>query len=186
MKVRATVLFQKTSVRYLIGIAAVASAFVLRIWLIPLTGTGAPFVLFFAAVLVTSLFAGVGPGICTVLLSLPIGAYTFVMPAGYPLFQAIFQSLLFAVDGAVVVYLTFLMREGRQAHEDANNQLRSANEEITRSEARTRELIELAAEAFFLADLDARFTDVNQAACQMLGYDRSELGSGANSCCGVL
>ena len=41
---------------YVIGLAAGASAFVLRIWLIPLTGTGAPFVVFFAAVLVTSLF----------------------------------------------------------------------------------------------------------------------------------
>ena len=41
--------------------------------------------------------------------------------------------------------------------------------------ARTREVIELAPDAFFQADLDARFTDVNQAACQLLGYDRNEL-----------
>src|SRR5262249_16060889 len=32
-----------------------------------------------------------------------------------------------------------------------------------------------AADAFFLADLDGRFTDVNQTACRMLGYDRGEL-----------
>jgi PAS domain S-box-containing protein len=43
------------------------------------------------------------------------------------------------------------------------------------SEASTRELIERAPDAFFQADLDARFTDVNQAACRMLGYDRDEL-----------
>jgi hypothetical protein len=36
-------LFQKTIVRYLFGIAAVMITFGLRIWLIPLTGTGAPF-----------------------------------------------------------------------------------------------------------------------------------------------
>jgi hypothetical protein len=36
-------LFQKTIVRYLFGIAAVVITFGLRIWLIPLTGTGAPF-----------------------------------------------------------------------------------------------------------------------------------------------
>ena len=60
MKIRVNSLFQHTIFRYLFGIAAVASVFALRIWLIPLTGTGAPFVLFFAAVLVTSLFAGVG------------------------------------------------------------------------------------------------------------------------------
>jgi K+-sensing histidine kinase KdpD len=83
MKVRVNRLFQSTIFRYLLVIAAVVSAFVLRIWLIPLTGTGAPFVLLFAAVLVTSLFAGVGPAICAVLLSMPLGAYTFVVSAGY-------------------------------------------------------------------------------------------------------
>jgi PAS domain-containing protein len=175
MKTRFSKMLQKTTVCYLFGIAAVASAFALRISLIPLTGSGSPFVLFFAAVLVTSLFAGVGPGICAVLLSIPLSAYTFEVSAGYPFYQAVFQSLLFAVDGVVVVYLTFLMRKGRQSLEDTNHQLRSANEEVTKSEAHTRQIIELAAEAFFLSDLDARFTDVNQAACRMLAYDRGEL-----------
>src|SRR5262245_58673502 len=91
-------LFDKTVVRYLFGIAAVAITFGLRIWLLPLTETGAPFVLFFAAVLVTSLFAGVGPGVCAVVLSLPLAAYAFVVRAGYSLFQAAFESLLFAID----------------------------------------------------------------------------------------
>jgi PAS domain S-box-containing protein len=175
MKTRFNMIFRKAIVRYLFGIAAVAIAFGLRIWFIPLTGTGAPFVLFFAAVLVTSLFAGVGPGICAVLLSLPLAAYTFVVRAGYNLFQAAFQSLLFGIDGIVVVYLTFLMQKGRQAAQEANEQLLSANEEIARSVARTREVIELSPDSFFQADLNACVTDVNQAACVMLGYDRNEL-----------
>ena len=175
MKFRVNILFHNTIVRYLFAIATVASTFALRIWLIPFTGTGAPFVLFFAAVLVTSLFAGVGPGICALLISLPLAAYTFVTRAGYPLFQAAFQTLLFAIDGIVVIYLTYLMKKGRQAAQDANRQLRGANEEITRSMARTREVIELSPDAFFQADLEARFTDVNQAACRLLGYDRDEL-----------
>ena len=40
--------------------------------------------------------------------------------------------------------------------------------------ARTHDLIELAPDAFFQADIDARFTDVNRAACRLLGYDRDE------------
>ena len=66
----------------------------------------------FAAVLVTGLFAGVGPAICAVLLSMPLGAYTFVVGAGYSISQASFQSLLFAVDGIVVIYLIFPHEEG--------------------------------------------------------------------------
>jgi len=47
--------------------------------------------------------------------------------------------------------------------------------EVSRSETVRRELIELAPDAFLLADLDGRLTDVNQAACRMLGYERHEL-----------
>jgi PAS domain S-box-containing protein len=161
--------------RYLFAIILVVCTFALRLWLIPLTGTGAPFVLFFAAVLVTSLAVGTGPGICSVVLSLPLAAYTFVVRAGYPVPQAAFQSLLFSVDGALVVYLVSLMRKGHHAIETVNQELRDANEKITRLMSRGREIIELAPDAFFLADLQARFTDVNQAACRMLGYERNEL-----------
>jgi PAS domain S-box-containing protein len=131
--------------------------------------------LFFAAVLITSLFAGAGPGILAVLLSMPLAAQMFVVRAGYPVFQAVFQSLLFGIDGLVVCYLTFLITKERKTSEDANRQLRSANEEIARSAALTREVIELSPDAFLQADLNARFTDVNQAACRLLGYDRNEL-----------
>ena len=60
----------------------------------------------------------------------------------------------------------------RRAREEALAELTA---EVSRSEARRRDLIELAPDAFFLADLDGRFTDVNQAACRMLGYERDEL-----------
>ena len=175
MEARISLLLKHTVVRYLFASATVATAFAIRIWLVPFTGTGAPFVLFFTAVLVTSLFAGVGPGMYALLISLPLAAYMFVTRAGNPPLQAAFQALLFAIDGTVVVYLTFLMKKGRQALQDANRRLRAANEEITGSMARTRELIELAPDAFFQADLNARFSDVNQAACRLLGYDRDEL-----------
>src|SRR5262245_58861144 len=59
MRTRFDMLFQNTIVRYLFGIIAIAVTIALRMWLIPVNGTGAPFVLFFTAVLATSLIAGV-------------------------------------------------------------------------------------------------------------------------------
>jgi hypothetical protein len=91
-------LLQNTIVRYFFGVIAIAITFALRTWF-PVTGTGTPFMLFFTAVLATSLIAGVGPGICVVALSLPLTTYTFVVRGGYPLFQAAIESLLFAIDG---------------------------------------------------------------------------------------
>ncbi len=117
MERRLKKLFQHSSIRYLFGIVTVAITFGLRIWLIPYTGTGAPFVLFFAAVLVTSVLAGVGPAIGALLISMALGAYLFVMGAGYSIAQAFFQSILFAVDGIVVIYLTFLTKKGGEPEE---------------------------------------------------------------------
>jgi hypothetical protein len=60
--------------RYLFALGAVLIVLVLRVLLTPLTGTGAPFVLFFAAVLVTSLYAGAGPGLVALVTSLPVAS----------------------------------------------------------------------------------------------------------------
>src|SRR4029079_997321 len=143
MEGRVGTLLHNTFVRYFFAMATVAGTFVLTLWLIPFIGPGASFVLFFAAILVTSLVAGIGPGICAIALSVPLAAYTFVTRAGYPPLQAVVQGLLFEIDGIVVVYLTFLMKKERQAAERANQRLRWANEEIIGSMVRTREVVEL-------------------------------------------
>jgi PAS domain S-box-containing protein len=68
---------------------------------------------------------------------------------------------LTAVFGLLVVYLSFLVARARRT--------------AAASVARQHDLIELAPDAFFLADLDGRFTDVNATACRLLGYERDEL-----------
>jgi PAS domain S-box-containing protein len=189
--------------RYLFAIAAVAVAFALRLGFIRLTGTGAPFALFFAAIMVTGLSAGVGPALFALLLSLPIGTYAFVLRAGYPLSHAVVHSLLFLVEGLVAVCLTFLMRQGREAVQNVNRQLRRANEEVSRAEARSRELLgrerlirqqeesvleqlRESEERFRLTideapigmarvSLDGRFVRVNRALCEIVGYSPEEL-----------
>src|SRR5262245_1605494 len=147
MEARVGTLLHNTFVRYLLAIGAVASTFALGSWLIPFTGTDAPFVLFFAAVLATSLAVGIGPGICVIVLSVPLASYTFVVRESHSPFQAVVQGLVFAVDGIIVVYLASLVKKGRQAAQNAHQHLREANDEIVRSMIRTREVIELAPEA---------------------------------------
>jgi len=50
-----------------------------------------------------------------------------------------------------------------------------AEEAFRRSEQRFRLLVEYAADAFFVHDLAGRFVEVNQHACDSLGYTREEL-----------
>jgi len=166
---------QSTAGRYAVGVAAVAVAVGLRLLLLPLTGKGAPFVLFFGATLVTSLLAGVGPALLSLAITLPIATGTFVLSLGYPVSQALFQALLYSVDGLIIVYLTMLADLRRRRLQKSNHELESANEQRARALAWTRETIELAPEAYFLANLDGKFTDVNRAACRLLHYERREL-----------
>ena len=168
-------LFQHPFGRYTFALVAVVIAFGLRLLVTPLTGTGAPFVLFFAAVLATTLSVGAGPGLSALLVSLPLAAYVFVVRAGYTVQQAMFQALLYAIDGLIVIYITSLTTRRRQRLDDANAELRRLSHEAERQAAHTHEILELAPDAFFLASLDGRLTDVNQAACRLLGYDREQL-----------
>lgn len=145
---------ERSWVRVLFGLGAVAAAFGLRLLLQPLTGRGAPFVLFFGAMLVASLLAGAATGLLVLLVSLPLAAIGFAIPAGATLPQAAFQALLYCVDGLIVIRLTKLARDARR---------------------RTRDIIELAPDAYFQATLDGRLVDVNQSACDLLGYQRGDL-----------
>ena len=46
---------------------------------------------------------------------------------------------------------------------------------LSRSEDRFKRLVEQAADAIFVHDLEGRFVDVNRQACESLGYSREEL-----------
>jgi PAS domain S-box-containing protein len=46
---------------------------------------------------------------------------------------------------------------------------------LSASELRVRALVEQASDGIFVADLDGRYTDVNEAGCRMLGYTRDQL-----------
>ncbi len=166
---------RNTLSRYSFALVTVGVAFGLRLLLAPLTGNGVPFALFFAATLVTSVFAGTGPGICALGLSLPLAAYAFIVRAGYPVDQALIRALLYGADGVVIIYLAALVNRRRRTLDAANLELRRLGREASRAAARTGEVIELAPDAFLLADLDGRYIDVNEAACRLLGYEHAEL-----------
>ena len=50
-----------------------------------------------------------------------------------------------------------------------------AHDALEHSRALTRELFQLASDGFFVANLEGRYVDVNDAGCRMLGYSREEI-----------
>ncbi len=64
-------------------------------------------------------------------------------------------------------------RELRES--EVRRERQQAQEDLNRSEERFRRLVDQAADALFVHDLEGRFTDVNRRACESLGYTREEL-----------
>jgi len=84
--------------------------------------------------------------------------------------SAIAFLLFFAlVEGIAVVVIT----SSRVARLDS--EIKHANMALQRSESRVRAFLERASDGIFIADLEGRYTDVNQAGHRMLGYSDGEL-----------
>jgi PAS domain S-box-containing protein len=69
-------------------------------------------------------------------------------------------------DGATVGFLAQV--------EDITERLRG-EEALRKSESNFRRLFDQASDGIFISDVDGRFTDVNAAACQIIGYTREEI-----------
>lgn len=79
----------------------------------------------------------------------------------------------------------FSLRAEKQGNDEVGNlvdafnnmivQVEKRNRELLASEKRFRSLVDQAVDAFFLFDPDGRIVDVNQRACDSLGYTREEL-----------
>jgi signal transduction histidine kinase/CheY-like chemotaxis protein len=116
--------------RYIMAVLTVSAAFAIRYFLVPYTGTGAPYVLFFASIVVTSLNAGLGPGLLATAIAAPLGAYLFVMDTGYSAGKATSIAALFIMEGVFVSYISHLFARARTAADESARALRRSEAEL--------------------------------------------------------
>jgi PAS domain S-box-containing protein len=84
-----------------------------------------------------------------------------------------FAAALLAVAGvAVAIGLLFFTGCALDRIDTARA---AAERALSEREERLHDLIEQASDGVFVADLDGRYTDVNDAGCQMLGYRREDI-----------
>ncbi len=79
-----------------------------------------------------------------------------------------------AVPGRRGLVAVVVRARGERLEEDVAER-RHAEDALQKSESKFRALFDHAPEGVFIADIDGRCTDVNAAACQMLGYECGEL-----------
>ena len=87
----------------------------IRIALQPLTGTGAPFLVFFGAVLLASILGGALAGATTSMMGGALAVYLFVPATGYRVFEIFGQYILFVAEGASVAWVTHGFFSSRKA-----------------------------------------------------------------------
>jgi K+-sensing histidine kinase KdpD len=150
---------------YCIAVLTVVFATVLMLLLDPLLAmTQSPFLLFFGAVMVSSWYGGLGPGLLATALSGLISTYFFLSPI-YSLSLNLVTGTrlsLFLLEGVLISALSQALRVAKQRVERALSKLQS-------SEERYRRLVDTANEGIWVANAEGRTDYINQQMLQMLG-----------------
>ncbi len=127
---------------------------------------------------------GMAAGAITSLSYIKLAVYVFLGFTLVPLAIRFFYSgteLSLAMGTMITIYFVVLLQSAKQSHTSSTQNISMRIENIVqertlnKSERRYKILLDTATDAFFLYDLNGKFLDVNNQACQSLGYTRDEL-----------
>lgn len=129
--------------RYGVAVMAVALAFGLKLLVEPLILQETPFLLVFAAVMVSAWYGGLGPGLLATVLAALITDYFFLDPIGS--FSGLSLESVplgaFLLEGALVSMLAAGLRSSRRRAEQSTQQAREHQERLRQSEQKIRDLV---------------------------------------------
>src|SRR5262249_49981777 len=119
-----------------------------------------PNVLFFPAVIITTLLAGTRAGLLALLLSV-LSSWAFYLPPD-------FRTLQFTLASLTIIGVTTLLR-------GANDRVLALNETLRVSEEKFRGLLESSPDAMVIIDSAGRIALINTRTEELFGYRRAEL-----------
>ncbi|MBC1225115.1 PAS domain S-box protein [Nostoc sp. UCD121] len=171
--------------RYSIAFLTVLLALLLTLLLWQLHRLNSIYPLFLAAVMVSSWYGGLNPGLLATFLSAIVCAY-FLLPPFYSLAVSGFGAvglLQFVLVALLISLLNTALREARsqaqknaRAAQDNYECLRQIQDTLRQSEERYRLLIEgVTNYAIFMLDPNGNFTSWNIGAERILGYQEAEI-----------
>ncbi|MEX2015428.1 MAG: response regulator [Candidatus Hydrogenedentales bacterium] len=171
--------------RYLAAVGFTAFGLWLRHLMSPVLELDTPIMLNIATVTLSALVGGFGPGLLATALSILGAMYFFIPPLHSFELEELADStrlFIFGLECILISAVCALWRVARQRAErraEAEHALqlehRQAREALRESEERFRAAFHRAGVGMVRAELDGRFTDVNERLTQMLGRTRDEL-----------
>lgn len=133
-----------------------------------------PTPLFFAAVMVSAWYGGLGPGLLATLLSTLAINYFYIEPTHS--FDV--SNLAYVVRSGVFVMAATLINSLNQAQRSARRRAEANLQALRESEARFSCLAESGIIGTIVADLNGAVIDANPAFLQMVGYTSEDLRAG--------
>jgi two-component system sensor kinase FixL len=155
--------------RYVIAVVVVVLAFLIRLSLGQVLGGAASALLMVPAILIASLFGGLGPGVLATALSLPL---TFYFIAGVGKEHTIPHLLLLVAVGFSIALMG-------QSLKRALANARVTEQDLLRREAHLRSILDTSPDATVVFDGEGRIVTFNAAAMRQFGYSQKE-GVGAD------
>ncbi len=125
---------------YGVAVMAVAIALLLKLLLKPLFVTETPFILFFAAVMISAYYGGIRSGLLATTLAAIVSDYLFLPPA-YFFFKPEGQNLplgIFIVECLSITWLTTALNAAKQQAENSNLEVKQDLESLRQSEETLR------------------------------------------------
>jgi PAS domain S-box-containing protein len=129
------------------------------------------FTLFYPAVMVSSLYGGLKPGLLSVVLSAFIAKYFFLPPVHSLAFtsaNSLFRFSLLLLLALMISLVSTALRTTKQ-------RIAASLLKLQNSEQKYRRIVETANEGIWWIDAQARTTYVNSRMAQMLGYTPVEM-----------
>jgi PAS domain S-box-containing protein len=184
--------WQSLLIRYGTAVVATALASLLRKLLDPVLVNMVPFSAYYAAVMFTAWYAGLGPSLVALVSGAVLADILFIEPR-----RSLFGSNLehqvglglYIVVGLVMAALSESLHAHRRRIEAAHAELAKANRELQKeirereqterwlleSEQRFRGYFEQGLVGMAILSAERDWIEANQRACQMLGYSEPEL-----------
>jgi PAS domain S-box-containing protein len=169
--------------RYVIAVLAVALAAAVRGWLLGTLGTRVPFITFYRAVILASLYGGLPGGLLATALSALTAAFAWMEPVyQFSIRDPIdwLSLAIFVMSCAAISLVTQAMQSAQARTLEAEAQVRLATERGRAAEElrRYQLLSEHSRDIFlYIRRDDGRILEANAAAAASYGYTRGELQS---------
>jgi len=165
---------------YAIAVLAVGVVVGVKLLLFSLIGIGTPFLLFFAAVMGSAWYAGVGSGLLATGLATLASGFFFIPPM-FSLavgLNGLIQVSTFALEGLFISLLCGTVRTAKKRAETNMVQAQGHLQALRQSEARFGSLAQSKLIGIIFSSLSGKIMDANDTFLQMVGYTREDLRSG--------